>query len=72
MSQYQDITVLLVQLGITQREIAKKAGVTPATVSSVIHGRARSYNIENIITELTGYKFPPFKQVPRTLSAANS
>ena len=72
MSQYQDITVLLVHLGITQRDIAKKAGVTPATVSTVIHGRGRSYNVEKIITELTGYKFPPFKQFPRTLSASTS
>lgn len=72
MSQYQDIMGLLIHLGITQRDIAKKANVTPAAVSTIIHGRGRSYNIEKVITELTGYQFPPFKQVPRTLSAANN
>ena len=72
MSQHQDIMVLLIHLGITQRDIAKKAGVTPAAVSAIIHGRGRSYNVEKVITELTGYQFPPFKQVPRTLSAANN
>ena len=72
MSQHQDIMVLLIHLGITQRDIAKKAGVTPAAVSTIIHGRGRSYNVEKVITELTGYQFPPFKQVPRTLSAANN
>ena len=72
MSQYQDIMGLLIHLGITQRDIAKKANVTPAAVSTIIHGRGRSYNIEKVITELTGYQFPPFKQVPRTLSTANN
>ena len=71
MTQYQDITVLLVHLGIAQRDIAKKAGVRPATVSAVIHGRSRSYNIENIITEITGYKFPDFERVPKSLAVNN-
>ncbi len=72
MTQYQEVMTLLVKHNITQKEIAARAGVKPAAVSIVVHGKSRSCKIESIITELTGYQFPPFKQVPRTLSAANN
>ena len=70
--QYQKLMPLLVSKGISQKKIVELAGVSQAAVSQVIHGKARIYRVEKIITELTGYQFPPFKQVPRTLSATNS
>ncbi len=70
--QYQKLMPLLVSKGITQKKIIELTGVSQAAVSQVIHGKARIYRVEQIITDLTGFEFPPFKQVPRTLSAANN
>ncbi len=68
--QYQKLMPLLVQKGITQKKIVELSGVSRAAVSQVIHGKARIYRVEKLIHELTGFEFPPFKQVPRTLSAS--
>ena len=71
-TQKQIIQKLLKEKAISQKSIAKALNVSCTIVNNVIAGRGRSYNVEKVITELTGYQFPPFKQVPRTLSAANN
>lgn len=67
--QSKEVRALLVQKGITQKKVAELANVKPSCVSSIINGRARSYNVESVITELTGYKFPEFERVPRSFAA---
>ncbi len=69
--QAREVKSLLIQKGITQKRVAEIAGVQTSVVSSVINGRFRSYKVETVITDLVGYKFPPFERVPRSL-AANS
>jgi transcriptional regulator with XRE-family HTH domain len=39
------------ELGITQREIAKKAKVTPAAISLIVNGKSKSQRIEQMIQE---------------------
>ena len=70
-NQKAKIVQALVLKGITQKKVAELANVKPSCVSSIINGRARSYNVEQIITQLTGYKFPDFERVPRSLAANN-
>lgn len=55
----------LIKKGITQKELANQIGVTAASLSYVISGKSRSRRIENEITKITGYKFPPTVRVPR-------
>lgn len=69
--QAKTVRALLVKKGITQKKVAELANVKPSCVSSIINGRARSYNVESVITELTGYKFPDFERVPRSFAANN-
>lgn len=69
--QAKKVRSLLIQKGITQKMVAEMANVKPSCVSSVINGRGRSYKVESVITELTGYQFPQFERVPRTLAANN-
>jgi transcriptional regulator with XRE-family HTH domain len=44
----------LIDKGVTQTEIARKAGVSTSTVWQVVSGRSRSAKIESIIKEITG------------------
>ncbi len=67
-NQAKEVRALLIQKGITQKKIAELANVKQPCVSSIINGRARSYKVESIITELTGYQFPNFDRVPRALA----
>ena len=39
--------------GVTQRDIARAAGVTPALVSLVVSGRRKNENIMSLIAEMT-------------------
>jgi transcriptional regulator with XRE-family HTH domain len=42
---------LLSKAGITQKQIAKKANVSPAAVSLIVAGKSKSKRIEEIIRE---------------------
>ena len=42
---------MLTNAGITQKQIAKKANVSPAAVSLVVAGKSKSKRIEEIIQE---------------------
>lgn len=67
--QAREVKSLLIQKGITQKRVAEIAGVQTSVVSSVINGRFRSYKVEKVIAEITGYEFPQFERVPRSLTA---
>ncbi len=67
-NQKAKIVSALVLKGITQKQVAEMAKVKPSCVSSVINGRGRSYNVESIITSITGYQFPEFDRVPRNIN----
>lgn len=55
----------LIKKGITQKGLAEKIGVTATSLGYVISGKSRSRRIENEITKITGYQFPPNARVPR-------
>ena len=44
----------LVLHGVSQADIARRAGVTPTHVSDVLHGRRRSPRVERAIAEALG------------------
>lgn len=45
---------LLVEREVTQAEIAKECGVTPATVNQVVAGRGHSEKVEIVIAKKVG------------------
>jgi lambda repressor-like predicted transcriptional regulator len=48
------INYALRSAGVLQQDIALQLGVSPATVSSVINGRARSRHVELRVARITG------------------
>lgn len=49
-----DRKILMLRKGITQAEIARRLGVSGATVSLVVSGRMRSRRVEQEIAEALG------------------
>jgi len=49
-----DRKILMLRKGITQAEIARRLGVSSATVSLVVSGRMRSRRVEQTIAEALG------------------
>lgn len=49
-----DRKILMLRKGITQAEIARRLGVSGATVSLVVSGRMRSRRVEQAISEALG------------------
>ena len=47
------IKARLYAAGVTQRDIARAAGVTPALVSLVVSGKRKNENIMSLIKEMT-------------------
>lgn len=52
-SQHEELSLrdMLTNAGITQKQIAKKANVSPAAVSLVVAGKSKSKRIEDLIQE---------------------
>ena len=52
-SQTEELNLrdMLSKAGITQKQIAKKANVSPAAVSLIVAGKSKSKRIEEIIRE---------------------
>ncbi|MEQ8168909.1 MAG: helix-turn-helix domain-containing protein [Candidatus Eremiobacterota bacterium] len=51
-----NLKVRLLQAGIKQIDIAKRAGVDKSLVSNLIQGRYKSKRVEKIIEEMIGEK----------------
>jgi len=52
-AQELSLREMLQQAGITQKQIAQKANVSPAAVSLIVSGKSKSKRIEDIIKEET-------------------
>jgi transcriptional regulator with XRE-family HTH domain len=52
-AQESSLREMLQQAGITQKQIAQKANVSPAAVSLIVSGKSKSKRIEDIIKEET-------------------
>lgn len=50
------LRVALYERGVTQKQIAEEAGVTKQAVSAVIHGKATSRPITNLICKIMGWQ----------------
>ena len=50
-AQELSLREMLQQAGITQKQIAQKANVSPAAVSLIVSGKSKSKRIEDIIKE---------------------
>jgi transcriptional regulator with XRE-family HTH domain len=52
-SQHEELSLrdMLTNAGITQKQIAEKAKVSPAAVSLVVAGKSKSKRIEDLIQE---------------------
>lgn len=50
-AQESSLREMLQQAGITQKQIAQKANVSPAAVSLIVSGKSKSKRIEDIIKE---------------------
>lgn len=51
-----EIKKWLLDAGLRQREVARKAGVNPSLVNNVIHGRRQS---ANVVRTMIGMGCPP-------------
>jgi len=52
-AQETSLREMLQQAGMTQKQIAQKANVSPAAVSLIVSGKSKSKRIEDIIKEET-------------------
>ncbi len=50
-AQELSLREMLQQAGLTQKQIAQKANVSPAAVSLIVSGKSKSKRIEDIIKE---------------------
>jgi CRP-like cAMP-binding protein len=61
---YRSVRTLLTALDITQVEVARLAGLTPAHVNRVLHGRyPASDRLVDVISELVGYDRGVFRRI---------
>jgi lambda repressor-like predicted transcriptional regulator len=65
-----DIQAHLKKAAVTQAEIARSLGVTPTSVSSVIHGRYRSDRIRLAISRAIGHPISQLWPAPTRRRAA--
>jgi len=49
-----DIRIELLRRGVSVRELARQAGVSPTSISNVIHGRLKSRRLRKIVAHAIG------------------